>query len=72
MEVIVMAAILGMVVNRLDRRGNPHAAAICLWCPDVVHWSRKTWVHSDGQQYHPLGRTSALHPACPDRSGAMP
>ena len=67
MEIIFVAAVLGVFLNRLEHR-NRHAATICLWCPDVVHYTGKLWVHADGRQYHPLGRTSAFHPACPDRS----
>ena len=71
MEVIVMAAVLGVLFNMLQRGTSPYRPGICMWCPEIVHWNGRDWVHANGRQYAPLGHTSAMHPACPDRSEAI-
>lgn len=69
---IFFLAILVVLVDRIARKDNiVTAPTICVYCDRGVHWTGRQWVHDDGEMYHRLGTTSAMHPAIPDRSFAL-
>ena len=72
MDFIAIFGFLGWFINRQEKR-ELYATRICMWCPQLVHWTGRVWVHQNGSQYISVpsrveGVVPSVHPAVPDRS----